>query len=79
MTDSDSVVWIRDEEGEKALGLRRVRIDGDDALELIRPDGQLIRTIGRDDAGRLIEKLETGIAFADIVSDQRFNLDLDEP
>ncbi|MDV7102057.1 hypothetical protein R4227_18525 [Gordonia amicalis] len=79
MTGSDSVVWIRDEEGEKALGLRRVHIDGDDALELIRPDGQLIRTIGREDATRLIEKLQTGIAFADIVSEPRFDIDLDEP
>jgi len=77
--DSAGITWISDAEGTVALGVKRILARDGHALALVRPGGDLIRTLDRDDAARLIEKLQTGATFADIVGDSRFSLDLDEP
>ncbi|MDL9944590.1 hypothetical protein QSJ19_03115 [Gordonia sp. ABSL11-1] len=76
MGESGDITWLANAKGEIALGVRRIDDDGDHALELLGADGQILALVRREDAARLVEKLQTGITFTDLVGDPSFSLDL---
>lgn len=78
MCDSDDTQWLTDREGEIAVGIRRAVVDGRPVLSLYLPDGQRVGSVTEENAGLVVEMLQTGVAFAEIVGDERFALDLSD-
>ena len=78
MPELSDMQWLTDSVGERAVGIRRTTRTGDSALELYFPDGRCVGVVTRDKAARLVDMLQTGIAFADIVGDARFGLDVSD-
>ena len=78
MPELSNIQWLTDSLGERVVGIRRTTRTGDTGLELYLPDGRCVGVVTRDKAARLIDMLQTGTAFADIVGDARFGLDVSD-
>ena len=72
------IEWMTDKNGAVTLGVRRVTRDGDAALELYLPDGTYGGVVTSANAASVIQKLQTGLTFAQIVGDEHFGIDLND-
>lgn len=72
------IAWIPDNEGRIVIGIRKTVRNGETALELVDTVGSLVGTVTQENAARLIDMLEAGIEFSDIVGGTRFRIDLSE-